>query len=190
MSPEILRTRTAHEGWTRLLVATLRLEGGREIQREIEDHGDAVAVLPYDPERRVALVVRQLRVPVVFVGGPAALLEAPAGQLDEEDPAACARREAHEEVGLILRDLEFVGRPWASPGLSTERISLYLAPYRAADRENEGGGDSNEQITVEEMPLDALATLLHDGGIEDLKTTALVQALLLRHPDLFGSAAL
>lgn len=187
MPHEIVRTRAAHEGWTRLLVATVRLEDGGEVQREIEDHGDAVAVLPYDPERRVALLVRQLRPPVVFVGGPPALLEAPAGQLDEDDPAACARREAREEVGLTLGELEFVGRPWASPGLSTERISLYLAPYRAADRVTEGGGDETEHITVAELPLRELAELLREGRLEDLKTVALVQAMLLRHPDLFGA---
>lgn len=185
MPVEILRTRTAHEGWTRLLVATLRLETGEEIKREIEDHGDAVAVLPYDPERRCALLVRQLRPPVLLAGGPASLLEAPAGQLDEDSPEDCARREAKEEVGLLLDELEFLARPWASPGLSTERISLYLAPYRAADRVAAGGGDATEQITVAEIALDDLAAMLERGEFLDMKTVALVQGLRLRHPDLF-----
>lgn len=186
MPAEIVHTRTVHEGWTRLVVATIRPETGPELQREVEDHGDAVAVLPYDPERRVALLVRQLRAPILFAGGPAATLEAPAGQLDEDDPEACARREAHEEVGLRLGALDFVGRPWASPGISTERISLYLAPYGAADRVAEGGGDATEQIAVVEMPLAELAALAEHGDLADLKTLALVQALRLRRPDLFA----
>lgn len=185
MPVEIVRTRTAHEGWTRLLVATIRLETGDEIQREVEDHGDAVAVLPYDPERRRALLIRQLRAPVLFAGGPPAILEAPAGQLDEDDPEDCARREAHEEVGLRLGALEYVAAPYASPGLSTERISLYLAPYTAADRVAEGGGDSSEQIAVVEVALGELDAMLEGGAFADLKTVALVQALRLRHPDLF-----
>jgi hypothetical protein len=32
----------------------------------VEDHGDSVGVLPYDPARRVATLVRELRVPVLL----------------------------------------------------------------------------------------------------------------------------
>ena len=36
---EIVETREAYAGWTKLLVATIRLHDGRTIRREIEDHG-------------------------------------------------------------------------------------------------------------------------------------------------------
>jgi hypothetical protein len=35
----------------------------------VESHGDAVAVLPYDAERRCALVVRLFRAPVLVTTG-------------------------------------------------------------------------------------------------------------------------
>ncbi len=127
-APRIVGTRTVYEGWARYLVAEVRMPDGSRIGREVEDHGPAVAVLPYDRERRVALLVRQFRTPPCFVDGTASLLEAPAGLREEDDPEACARREAFEEVGLRLSILEPAGRVWSLPGLSTERMDLFLAP--------------------------------------------------------------
>src|SRR4051794_31963559 len=176
VSHQITGVRTLHEGWGRLLKLTITTPDGRTMEREVEDHGAAVAVLPYDPERQMAMLVRQFRAPVLHVGGPPDLLEAPAGMLDEEDPQDCARREAHEEVGLRLRALESLGTAWACPGISTEVMHLYLAPYGPEDRVSAGGGlaDEHEDIEVVEMPLPDLWTMVDQGGILDLKTLFLV----------------
>ncbi|MFL5083145.1 MAG: NUDIX domain-containing protein, partial [Microvirga sp.] len=133
------------------------------------------------------ILVHQFRAPVFHVAGADALLEAPAGGLDEDDPEACARREAEEETGLVLRDLEPVAAAWTMPGVSTERLHLFLAPFRAADRVGEGGGlaEEHENIVVVETALADLAGMADRGEIEDLKTLALVQSLRLRHPALF-----
>ncbi|HEY0571060.1 MAG TPA: NUDIX hydrolase, partial [Enterovirga sp.] len=133
MPYEIQAIRAAYEGWCRLLVATIRMPDGQTIKREIEEHGDAIAVLPYDPDRGVAMLVRQFRPPVFHAAGQAETLEAPAGLLDEDDPETCARREAFEEVGLRLSALAPVMTSWSMPGVSCERIHLFLAPYSAAD---------------------------------------------------------
>lgn len=186
--PRILDLRTVHEGWSRFSIAIVEGPDGRSFPREVEDHGEAVAVLPYDPGRRVAMLVRQFRAAVLVAGGDPHLLEAPAGILDEDDPMACARREAMEEVGLRLGSLEFVARTWPMAGISTERLHLYLAPYSAADRIGKGGGlaTENELITLAEMPLPELAAMADDGRIDDLKTLLLVQTLRLRQPVLFA----
>jgi nudix-type nucleoside diphosphatase (YffH/AdpP family) len=185
-SHEITAVETLHEGWGKLLRLTIRLPDGHSIKREVEDHGAAVSVLPYDPERRTAILVRQFRAPPFHVDGTPALVEAPAGMLDEDDPEACARREAHEEVGLRLSRLEPVGRVWPMPGVSTERIHLFLAPYAAADRVGAGGGlaEEHENITVVEFPLADLFAMAERGELADLKTLVLVQALRLRRPEL------
>lgn len=183
----IVAVETLHEGWGKLLMLRIALPDGQAITREVEDHGAAVAVLPYDAERRMAMLVRLFRAPPFYAGNEPDLLEAPAGLLDEDDPQACARREASEEVGLALRDLESVGAVWTMPGVSTERMHLFLAPYAACDRTGDGGGlaEEHENITVVEMPLAELAALSDRGGLADLKTLALVQALRLRRPALF-----
>jgi nudix-type nucleoside diphosphatase (YffH/AdpP family) len=184
----IVSVATLYEGWVKLLKLTIAKPDGGTMDREVEDHGAAAAVLPYDRERGTAILVRQFRAPVLHSGGPPQILEVVAGLLDEDDPAACARREAEEEVGLRLGEVEPVATIWSSPGISTEQMHLFLAPYRAADRIGEGGGvaDENEDIEVVEMPLADLWRLAESGAIRDLKTLALVQALRLRHPDLFA----
>lgn len=187
-APDLLSLRTVHQGWGRFLVARIRLADGAEIEREVEDHGVAVAVLPYDPERREALMVRQLRAPALVAAGAATMLEAPAGRLDSADPAACAAREALEECGVVLGSLDPVGETWAMPAVSTERIHLFLAPYRASDRTGAGGGlaHEGEQIVVEVLPLDVLADMADKGALPDMKTMLLLFALRHRRPDLFS----
>ena len=187
MLPKILRVRPVHTGWATFSIATVRLPDGQEVEREMEDHGRAVCVLPYDPERRTALLVRLLRVPPLYTDGLAEMLEAPAGLLDEDSPEDCARREALEEAGLRLGALEPVATVWTMPGVSTERMSLFLAPYADADRIAEGGGVSSEHenITVVEMPLADLAAMAARGDVTDLKTLALLLALKDRRLELF-----
>ena len=183
----VVAVETLSEGWGKLLKLTVEQPDGNRIKREVEDHGAAVAVLPYDPERRTAVLVRQFRTPVFHVAGEDHLLEAPAGMLDEDRPEDCARREAEEEVGLRLRNLEPVGTVWSMPGVSTEHMHLFLAPYRQSDRVGEGGGlaEEHENIEVVEMPLAELGAMAERGALADLKTLALVQALRLRRPELF-----
>ena len=184
----IRSVRLAHDGWLKLRVATLSGDDGVEFNREIEDHGPAVAVLPYDPERRVALLVKLPRAPVLLMGETSTFLEAPAGIREaDEDPAACARREAMEEVGVHLEALEEAGHTWSMCGVSTERMHLFLAPYTLAQRTADGGGlaEEHENIIVVEVPLAELRDRADRNALEDMKTLCLVQTLRLRRPELF-----
>ncbi|MDF2116093.1 NUDIX domain-containing protein [Roseiarcaceae bacterium H3SJ34-1] len=187
MSARILEVRTIYEGWGKFLKAKIQLVNGEIVEREIEDHGRAVVVLPYDPERRVVILVRQMRSPLLLAGGEPHSLEAPAGSLAESDPEVCARREALEEAGLRLETLEPVVRAWAMPGVSTEQLDMFLAPFSAADRIAPGGGldDEQEYIEVVELACSELAAMIASGRMLDLKTLTLALTLQLRHPYLF-----
>jgi hypothetical protein len=55
------------------------------VSREVERHGDAAAVLPYDAERRSALVVRLFRAPIFVASGAETSEEACAGMIENED---------------------------------------------------------------------------------------------------------
>jgi nudix-type nucleoside diphosphatase (YffH/AdpP family) len=184
----IVKAETLFKGRHDLLKLSIQAPDGQTIGREVVVAPDAAAVLAYDPERRQVILVRQFRAPVLQAGGEPNLVEAIAGLLDEDDPETCARREAMEEAGLRLTALEPVGVIWTSPGYSTERISLFLAPYTAADRVAEGGGlaEESEDIEVLEVGFNDVVDLLERGDITDLKTVALVQALRIKRPDLFA----
>lgn len=187
MNANIIATEVKYRGWSRLIVATIRLATGETFYREIEDHGAAVAVLPYDPVRRVAVLVRQFRAPVCLQSGKGYTLECVAGILDEDDAEACARREASEEAGIDLRSLERIASTWTMPGVSTECMHLFLATYSEPPRTSTGLGVSgeHEDIAVEERGLEQLVTLADAGHLADMKTLVLVQSLRLRHPHLF-----
>jgi nudix-type nucleoside diphosphatase (YffH/AdpP family) len=185
--PAILGREQVYGGWNRLYRLSVRMPDGRTVERHLEDHGSAAAVLPYDATRRVALLVVLPRPPLLAACAPP-MLEAPAGNLDGASGEDCARREAFEETGVVLRDLDHVATIWSLPSLSTERLALYLGRYEATDRTAAGGGafEENEGISVEEVPLARLGTMLAEGAIEDPKALICIQALMLRRPDLFA----
>jgi nudix-type nucleoside diphosphatase (YffH/AdpP family) len=184
---ELVEVQELYRGWARFCLIKVRLEDGQVLTRSVEDHGASACVLPYDPERRTAILVRQFRPGVALAGGREGY-EPPAGIIDPgESGLDCARREAEEETGLVLKALEPVGRFWSSPGSTTETADLFLAPYSPADRTGPGGGvDEHENVEVLEVPLAELVRELEGEGTFDLKLMTLVQTLRLRRPELFA----
>lgn len=186
MIDRLLASRTAYKGWFDVLMLKLKLASGEEIEREIVEHPTGAAVLPFDPDRRVATLITEARPPVLYVGEER-MLEVIAGMVEDGDPADTARREAMEEGGLSLHDLHHVARVWATPATSTERVDYYLAEYRGQDRVGPGGGlpEEEEHVRVKEVPLSELWAMAETGRLRDAKTLTLVQALRIRRPELF-----
>ena len=157
---------------------------------EVESHGRAAAVLAYDPVRREAVLVRQLRLPPGLDGEDPMSLEIIAGLLDDgEGPEASIRREAQEEAGLELGAVELVAATRPSPGLSAEKVWIYLAQVDLGRaRTGDGGGlaHEGEEIEVVVLPLADLARLVDEGERLDMKTLLAVQTLRVRRPELFS----
>lgn len=174
-------------GWINVSRVGLEMPDGVIVERHVEDHGPGAAVLPYDSERRTALLISQPRA-AVMLGGEDPVLEVIAGRLDGADPVSRIRAEAMEEAGVALATLEQVACLWTMPSISTERLHLFLAPYTLSDRTGRGGGcdDEHENITVHELTLARLAQDADAGRLPDAKTLVLVQALRLRRPGLFA----
>jgi nudix-type nucleoside diphosphatase (YffH/AdpP family) len=186
MPDRILSVHSARRGWFDVLTLRVRLDSGEEIEREVVDHPSGAAVLPYDPERRVALLVSQAR-PPAMLEGEQRMLEVIAGALDGDEPDLCARREAMEEGGLRLRELEHVARLWPTPSTSTEQVDYFLAEYLEPDCVSSGGGLAEEQehVRVQEVGLAELWRLVEEQRLRDAKTLILLQALKMRRPELF-----
>ncbi|WP_051228146.1 NUDIX domain-containing protein [Pleomorphomonas oryzae] len=188
----IKERRTVYDGWLTLEVAVLETTVHGEprlVRREVHDHGDGAAVLIYDPIRRTAVLVRQVRAAALLADGHGITLEAIAGIVDDgENGETAVRREAWEEAGCVIGKLEFLGHPYSCPGSVTERVWLYLGEIDPTAPRGKGGGlaEENEEIEVVELSLSALAELADGGEALDLKTRLLVEALRRRQPELFA----
>lgn len=183
-SPEFrfARCDEVHRGWARFLIVRYALADGSEVVREVEDHGSAVAVLPYDPRRGTVFLVRQFRAPVAIAADLPDLLEACAGCLEpDEDEESCAIRELEEECGLVPLRLERIATLWSMPGVSTERMTYFLADVDGTDRRPGGGrADEHEFITVVEVPLAEIAGPERYRLMPDLRSQFLLDRLLER----------
>ena len=104
-----------------------------------------------------------------------ALLEIPAGKLDEEgeSPLETAKRELAEEIGKSAEEWIELKRFHTTPGWADEEFALFLATG-LSDAEAEA--DDTESIEIVEWPLDDL-----DGAIAQCgDAKSLVGLLMLR----------
>lgn len=103
--------------------------------------GRASAVLPYDPWRDEVLLIQQFRAAVYIAGDRRPWLwEAVAGVVDPgESPEEAAIREAKEEAGIRVQQLERVSEIFPSSGSSGEFVHLYVG-VGSFERIAQGGG--------------------------------------------------
>ncbi|WP_350347945.1 NUDIX domain-containing protein [Agromyces sp. G08B096] len=154
-------------------------------ERETYDRGDGATILLYDVDARTVVLTRQFRFPAYVNEHPDGLLiETAAGLLDADDPETAIRREAEEETGLRVGEVEHVFDVYMSPGSVTERLHFFAAPYLRGDvaaGARAGLADEGEDIEVLELDLDdALDRIGRD--IVDAKTIMLLQWAVLRGP--------
>ena len=165
-----LESETAWEG----KIATVRVErfrheDGEEVTREVVGHPGAVAMVAHDEDH--VWLVRQ---PREVIGEPA-LLELPAGKLDEEgeDLVETAKRELAEEIGKAAEHWEHLHSFHTTPGFSDEQCHIYLAT-ELSDREADA--EENERIEIVPWPLADLGEAIAQS--RDAKT--IIGLLLLR----------
>jgi 8-oxo-dGTP pyrophosphatase MutT (NUDIX family) len=146
---------------------SVRMPDGQLAVREVVEHPGAVAIVALDELDRV-LMIRQYRHPA-----GAMLWELPAGlrDVDGEPLADTARRELLEEAGCLARHWQVLTDMFTSPGISTERLRIFLARDLTVVPEAERGYVPEHEeayLTVEWVPLDeavrlALRGHLHNG---------------------------
>ena len=174
-----VQIRDAAESWPvarsaelcRATIVTVRADqvqmpDGGVVSREVVQHPGAVAVLALDEAGRV-LLIRQYRHPV-----GRQLWELPAGLRDVagEPPRVTAERELLEEAGYRAGDWRVLVDFFTSPGISTERVRVYLArdltevpeQQRKYVRENE-----EAYLVPAWVPLDEAAALLLSGDLHN-----------------------
>jgi nudix-type nucleoside diphosphatase (YffH/AdpP family) len=176
----ILRVEVLARAWGTLRRTQLELRrpDGSWVEqiRETYDRGNGATILLHDQDRDTVLLVRQFRYPAFANGHPDGyLLETPAGLLDDEDALTAIRREAEEETGVRVRDVERLFELYMSPGSVTERIAFFRASYRSGEASGPSGADDAEDLEIVELGLDEALAMVEDGRIVDAKTVILLQ---------------
>ena len=122
--------------------------------RVVVEHPGAVVILAVDDsgDAEQVMVLRQYRHPsnLRFVELPAGLLDVPG-----EDPVVAARRELLEEAGLEATEWTPLNTLYPSPGISAERIDVYLARglSEAADRGGFQPAHEEADMTTHWVPM-------------------------------------
>ena len=140
----------------------ITMPGGKTAVRETVEKHNASAIVPIDKDGNI-IFVRQYRHAAKDM-----ILEIPAGTFeDNEDPYECALRELEEEIGYKAMGLTYVNWTYASVGMCTERIYLYVAKDLEKGVQNH---DEDEFIEIERYSLEDAVEMIFDGTIRDSKT--------------------
>ena len=182
---DLIRKETTHQGYFRIDRYHLRhrqFDGakGPEISREIFERGHAAAVLMYDPDIDLLVFIEQFR-----PGALAALsspwyeedhspwlIEIVAGIIEDgEDPVDVVRREAIEESGCLVDELELISHYLVTPGGSSESMFAYCGRVDASDVGGiHGLAEEGEDIRVFTMTPEDAFKAVEMGCIQNSMT--------------------
>lgn len=170
---KILSRTLEFDGWHRLETiviqpASLRHDGQTEpMKREMYYCGICAVALLYLPETDQLLLNEQFRVGAFIAGDPNPwLYECCAGMVDAgETPEEAVRREALEETGCHILDLEFIGKAYPSPGGTDETYMLYCGRISQAEAGHYGVEEEGEEIKTHLVNAKEAIRMLDEGQI-------------------------
>jgi ADP-ribose pyrophosphatase len=146
-----------------LSVLDILTRSGQRVKRELLIHPGAVVMIPVLPGGRLVLI-RQLR-----IATGRWIWEFPAGCVEKgESTKRCADRELQEEIGWRPGRLRKILEFFPTPGISTEKMYLYLA-----DRLQKVGPvarDLDEELRARIFSAAQVERMIRRGLIIDGKT--------------------
>ena len=195
---EILENDVPFEGYYRIETYRLRhrlFAGGwsEPMRREVLERGHAAAVVLFDPDRDELVLIEQFRIgalvalaaPCVTMERTPWLWEIVAGIIDDgEQPEEVARREALEEAGCEVRELEFACQFLVTPGVCSESITVYCGRVDASHVGGVHGLDhEHEDIRVSAVPSSEVFDWLDDGRFVNATAIVALQWFRLRYEE-------
>jgi nudix-type nucleoside diphosphatase (YffH/AdpP family) len=154
-----------------------------EVTRYSFTKSDAVAVLLYHTEDNAYILVRQMRYPPVLQQVDPWLIEIVAGGMSTgEDETEAAMREVEEETGYKPKYIERLMQFYVSPGIMSERITLFYAEVDDTCKINHGGGAAHEDEDTEivKIPRQDAMMWIESQEVGDAKTILALQWHALR----------
>ncbi|EGT4371063.1 ADP-ribose diphosphatase [Cronobacter malonaticus] len=157
-----------------------------EVRREIFERGHAAVLLPFDPVRDEVVLIEQIRIAAFDTSDTPWLLELVAGMIEPgETVEEVARREAMEEAGLSVGRVKKFMSYLASPGGTSERLSLMVGEVDATTAQGiHGLADENEDIRVHVVSREQAYQWVEEGRIDNAASVIALQWLQLHHQAL------
>lgn len=188
---EIIARETLYRGFFSLDLYRFRHrlfngEMSGEVTREVFERGHAAVLLPYDPVRDEVVLVEQLRIPAIESSASPWLLEMVAGMIEEgESVEDVCRREALEEAGVVVGRCKPVMSYLASPGGTSERLSIMVGEVDALTAEGiHGLPEEHEDIRVHVVSREQAYRWVEEGAIDNAASVIALQWLALHHESL------
>ncbi len=185
---DILERTTVYQRFFRVDQVKLRhklYEGGwsEPLLRELFVRDDAVFVLLFDPAADKVILVEQFRIGAMDDARSPWLLELVAGMVESgETYTDVAKREAVEEAGAEILDLEPICQYHVSPGGSKEYVQLFCG---RVDASHIGGihglAEEGENIKVITLDREHAYRAVLEGKINNAATIIALQWLQLNH---------
>ncbi|NCI17054.1 ADP-ribose diphosphatase [Cronobacter muytjensii] len=157
-----------------------------EVRREIFERGHAAVLLPFDPVRDKVVLIEQIRIAAFDTSDTPWLLELVAGMIEPgETVEEVARREAMEEAGLAVGRVKKFMSYLASPGGTSERLSLMVGEVDATTAQGiHGLADENEDIRVHVVSREQAYLWVEEGRIDNAASVIALQWLQLHYQAL------
>jgi ADP-ribose pyrophosphatase len=158
----------------------------RLIERELFVRGNVVGLLPYDPQTDCVALVEQFRIGAMHQEPNPWMTEIIAGMIDtDETPEAVVIREAREEAGIKLDDVQLVMHYLASPGASTEEVFVYFAETDLSHISGTHGlAHEDEDILVSIVDVEQAFEMMASRRIRNSLSIIALQWLKLRRAGL------
>ena len=172
---EIIEATTPFERFLRIDTIRFRHrlfsgEWGASHTYDVLRRGAAVALVLYDPDRDLVVLIEQFRLPALLAGSSPWQIEIVAGLVDgDETPDNVALRETREETGLALTgELIPIQRYLPSCGASDESVHLLCAHIDASAAGGvHGAPEEGEDIRTVVKTIAEIETMLDAGAIEN-----------------------
>ncbi|MER2519489.1 MAG: NUDIX domain-containing protein [Bdellovibrionales bacterium] len=190
---DILARETLFQGYFRVDRYKIRHErfaGGltEPFQREVfERSRDVAGVLLFDPRSDKVILVEQFRAGIMAHGHKNPwTIEIVLGMVNGNETAEqAARREAMEEAGCAITDIQPISSYFSSPGGTTEHILLYVGRTTAPeDGILRGLKHEHEDIRVRVLDATRAIGLIYADRIQDAQTLVALQWFLMHHTEL------
>lgn len=143
---------------------TVKMPNGRTVTVDVVRHSKSVVIVPV-PEPGHVILIRQYRHAV-----NAHLWELPAGSVDEgEAPEHAAKRECHEEIGLVPATVIRLSAMYPTPGYCDEEMVFFRVSSLEESNE-QAHVDEDEDIEAKTFEIREAREMIRRGEIVDMKT--------------------